>query len=179
MYPIAGQDPGSTATSRCSQSQAQDGHDGIGSDIAPAKRYFKVHWPNRSSFFPVDWHSDHHKKKKKLVPVDLRSTLNGNRQRVPVDLLHDEGRSRGSWSCAIFLLALQPDRARVTMMSAHAGKLTWTPFCLFLRSLGHPPSLHIHLKRTSMCGFIPNPPPPPQKIFRSSGLKTHEAPYPM
>ena len=43
MYPIAGQDPGSTATSRCSQSQAQDGHDGIGSDVAPAKRYFKVH----------------------------------------------------------------------------------------------------------------------------------------
>ena len=63
MCPIAGQDPGSTATSRCSQSQAQDGHDGIGSDVAPAKRYFKVHWPNRSSFFPVDWHSDHHKKK--------------------------------------------------------------------------------------------------------------------
>ena len=43
MYTIAGQDPGSTATSRCSQSQAQDGHDGIGSDVAPAKRYFKVH----------------------------------------------------------------------------------------------------------------------------------------
>ena len=43
MYPSAEQDPGSTATSSCSQSQAQDGHDGIGSDVAPAKRYFKVH----------------------------------------------------------------------------------------------------------------------------------------
>ena len=43
MYPIAVQDPGSAATSRCSQSQARDGHDGIGSDVAPAKRYFKVH----------------------------------------------------------------------------------------------------------------------------------------
>ena len=61
--PIAGQDPGSTATSRCCQSQAKDGHDGIGSDVAPAKRFFKVHWHNRSSFFPVDWHSEHHKKK--------------------------------------------------------------------------------------------------------------------
>ena len=38
MYPIAGQDPGRTATSRCSKSQAQDGHDGISSHVAPAKR---------------------------------------------------------------------------------------------------------------------------------------------
>ena len=33
-------------------------------------------------------------------------------------------RSLISRSCAIFLLAPQPDRARVTMMYAHAGKLT-------------------------------------------------------
>ena len=99
---------------------------------------------------------------KKICPYAER-----NRQHVPVDLLHlDEGRSRARWSCAIFLLAPQPDRARVTMMCAHAGKLTKTPFCLFLRSLRHPPSLHIHLKRTSMCGFSLNPPPPPPPPFQ-------------
>ena len=86
---------------------------------------------------------------------------------MAVDLLHDEGRSRASWSCAIFLLAPQPDRARVTMMHAHAGKLTLTPFCLSLRLLRHPPSLHIHLKRTSMCGFSLNPPPPPPPLSLS------------
>ena len=42
----------------------------FGSDVAPAKRYFKVHWPNRSSFFPVDWHSDHHKKKKLVLTLN-------------------------------------------------------------------------------------------------------------
>ena len=84
-----------------------------------------------------------------------------NRQRVPMDLLHDEGQSRASWSCAIFWLAPQADRARVTMMYAHAGTLTLTPFCFSLRLLRHPPSLRIHLKRTSMCGFSLNPPPPP------------------
>ena len=80
---------------------------------------------------------------------------------MPVDLLHDEGRSRASWSCAIFLLAPQADRARVTMMYAHVGMLTQTPFCFSLRLLRYLPSLHIHLKRTSMCGFSLNPPPPP------------------
>ena len=45
-------------------------HDGIGSDVAPAKRFFKVHWSYRSSFFPVDWHSDHHKKKLSSRPLN-------------------------------------------------------------------------------------------------------------
>ena len=56
--------------------------------------------------------SDH---RKKLV----LSAAERNRPRVPVDLLHDEGRSRASWSCAIFLLAPQAVRARVTMVYAH------------------------------------------------------------
>ena len=112
------------SSSSCSQSQVQDGHDGIGSDVAPAKRFFKVHWPNRSSFFPVDWHSDHHKK---TCPYAER-----NPQRMPVDLPHDEGRSRASWSCAIFLLTPQPDRARVTVMYAHAGQVHLDAFLSLL-----------------------------------------------
>ena len=83
-----------------------------------------------------------------------------NRQCMPVDLLHDEGRSRASWSCAIFLLAPQGERARVTMMytrgQAHLDAIL-SLFALAQTS----PSLHIHFKWTSMCGFSLNPPPPP------------------
>ena len=43
-------------------------------------------------------------------------------------------------------------------------------FCLNLRLLRHFPSLHIHLKRTSMCGFSLNPPPPPPPRDTSSKL---------
>ena len=152
MFPIAGQDPGSTATSRCSQSQAQDGHNGIGSVTShlPSATSKSTDLTDQASFPSTDTVITTNKK---TCPYAER-----NRQRVPVDILHDEGRSRASCSCAIFLLAPQLDRARVTMMYAHPGKLTETPFCLFLRSLRHPLSLHIHLKRTSMCGFSLNPP---------------------
>ena len=54
--------------------------------------------------------------KKKKKNLSSRWTKSSTRACAPVDLLHDEGRSRASWSCAIFLLAPQPDRARVTMM---------------------------------------------------------------
>ena len=56
----------------------------------------------------------------------------------------------------------------LTMM--YAGKLTYTPLChgLSLRLLRHPWSLHIHSKRTSMCGFSLNPPPPPPPLKRWS-----------
>ena len=86
--------------------------------------------------------------KKKTCPYAER-----NRQRMPVDLLaqhRDEGRNRASWSCAIFLLAPQPDRARVTMMYAHVGKLTWTPFCLLILALAQTSPISPHSLETDL-----------------------------
>ena len=154
--PIAGQDPGRTAASRCSQSQAQDGHDNIGSDVAPAKRFFKVHWHNRSSFLLVDWHSDYHKN---TCPYDcwMKSSTRacGSSAR------------RRSWISNWEVVRV--GHAPFSCWRRRLSALAW-PWCtrprassprrhfVSLRLLRHPWSLYIHLKWTFMCGFSLNPP---------------------
>ena len=114
------------------QSQAQDGHDGIGFDLAPAKRFFKVHWYNRSSFFPVDWHSEHHKK-------IVLTAAERNRQRVPEDVF-----------CTT-KIEIRPGRAPFSCWSRRLTALAW-PWCTRTRAS----SPRRHFVSPCACSDIPH-----------------------